>query len=540
MVTPGEREPTVCLEPTAAGKTDVGRKRDHNEDQVLVCDDHGLFAVADGMGGHDAGDVASAITAESLLGYFAAPPPEAEPLEGFDDHPGGARRLASSILHANRQVYGKSGRSANQGGMGSTVVAIYVSREEQKVHIGHVGDSRCYRFRDGTLEQLTLDHSMINEALKLNPDLSEDILKQLPSNVVTRALGTKESVEPDLRTEPMVAGDLYLLCSDGLTGEVSDEELQFALDGQDDIEDTCELLVAMANEAGGRDNVSALLVRIDGPDGPVAQAAPFDEPLLLDEDDDLPPPPPPRDEMPTVDHTGVAMDEDGESLPPPLPTAEPLAAQAEAPGEDEDDLPPPPPVDVLSVAIEEVGGELEHDEDDLPPPPLADDDGEPLPLTKPSRPPIGRDATRAAAEAALDEAVDLALAEVDFDVADLDLDEAELAEAGLTGERGTGVLMDERSKPSKPSRESVSAMPIVEVGQPEGTQDAPSEPPAIRCAECGHKLTAEELFCGMCGTIVEREEPGPDVAVCDRCGHEILLGTDFCVECGAKHAYGED
>src|SRR5690606_29794854 len=116
--------------------------------------------------------------------------------------------------HSNDEVFARSGRSANQGGMGSTMVAIYACVDEQLVHIAHVGDSRCYRIRDGEIELLTEDHSMINEALRLNPDLSEDILRQLPTNVVTRALGTKESVRPDVRSEVMCEGDIYLLCSD--------------------------------------------------------------------------------------------------------------------------------------------------------------------------------------------------------------------------------------------------------------------------------------------------------------------------------------
>ncbi len=519
MVTMGDREPTVCLQPTAAGKTDVGRKRDHNEDQVLVVDDLGLFAVADGMGGHDAGDVASAITAESLKDYFASALDGGELPEAFEDLPAGAQRLASSILHANRQVYGKSGRSANQGGMGSTVVAVYVSQEEQQIHIGHVGDSRCYRLRGDTFEQLTLDHSMINEALKLNPDLSEDILKQLPTNVVTRALGTKESVEPDICSEPLVAGDLYLLCSDGLTGEVSDEELHFALEDQNDINDTCELLVAMANEAGGRDNITALLVRIDGPE---EQAAPLDEadvPIIIDEDEDeLPPPPPPSDELPVaVEHVTVEIEEDEEELPPP--------PEDEAAAEDG-----------LGWADEEA------DEEELPPPPAAEDEAEAeaLPLTKPSRPPLDRDAARAAAEAALDEAVDQALAEVDFDVADLDLGDDAVAEAALTGTQGRGVLVVEAPTGEEADDEPVSAMPIVEVGRSAEALEDSLEPDALICPECGHQLLPEERFCGMCGTLTAHEEPEDDVALCDLCGHEILLGTSFCVECGAKHDYGDD
>jgi len=252
------------LLPVGAGTTDVGRRRDHNEDQILISPEIGVFAVADGMGGHQAGDVASAIAAASLEEFFWSDGEINPSIEGIDGLPHGARQLMAAIHHCNEEVFSHSGRSANQGGMGSTVVAIHCSTEEQAVHICHVGDSRCYRLREGELELLTEDHSMINEALRLNPDLSEDILKQLPSNVVTRALGTKESVRPDISTEALVEGDIYLLCSDGLTGEVEDDDLLAAmLEAGDDPQRCSEMLVAMANEAGGRDNVSAVIVRIE-------------------------------------------------------------------------------------------------------------------------------------------------------------------------------------------------------------------------------------------------------------------------------------
>jgi PPM family protein phosphatase len=251
------------LLPLAAGKTDVGRRRDHNEDQILIADELGVYAVADGMGGHQAGDVASAVTAAALEEFFwseAGVDPSIANIEGL---PEGARRLVAGVHHCNDEVFSRSGRSANQGGMGSTIVAIYVSPDEGLVHIAHVGDSRCYRVRGSEIELLTEDHSMINEALRLNPDLSEDILRQLPTNVVTRALGTKESVRPDVRSEPMCEGDVYLLCSDGLSGEMTDEEmLAVVFEAGDNLEQASELLVAMANEAGGRDNISALVVRI--------------------------------------------------------------------------------------------------------------------------------------------------------------------------------------------------------------------------------------------------------------------------------------
>ena len=275
-----EVAPQQTLFALAGGKTDVGRKRDHNEDQVLINEELGLYAVADGMGGHQAGDVASSIAAASLEEFFWNTAGGVE-IDGLDELHEGARRLVAAIHHCNHQVFGRSGRSANQGGMGSTVVAIHVDPHEPLIHIAHVGDSRCYRIRGGKIEQLTRDHSMINEALRLNPDLSEEILKQLPSNVVTRALGTKEDVQPDVATEKILAGDTFLLCSDGLSGEVSDEDMLFGVLESDTVTDAAELLVAMANEAGGRDNISAVVVQIT--DG---EAAASGDALIVVDDDD--------------------------------------------------------------------------------------------------------------------------------------------------------------------------------------------------------------------------------------------------------------
>ncbi len=277
---PQSVQPTLL--PVGAGTTDVGRRRDHNEDQILISPEIGVFAVADGMGGHQAGDVASAIAAASLEEFFWSDGEINPNIEGIDGLPQGARQLMAAIHHCNEEVFSHSGRSANQGGMGSTVVAIYCSPEEQSVHICHVGDSRCYRLRAGELELLTEDHSMINEALRLNPDLSEDILKQLPSNVVTRALGTKESVRPDVSTEPMVEGDIYMLCSDGLTGEVEDDDILAAmLEAGDDPQRCSEMLVSMANEAGGRDNVSAVIVRIEDAENVVPVSGPDGQNLVV-------------------------------------------------------------------------------------------------------------------------------------------------------------------------------------------------------------------------------------------------------------------
>jgi protein phosphatase len=147
--------------------------------------------------------------------------------------------------------------------MGSTLVAAFVDREARVVHIGHVGDSRCYRLRGDAIELLTRDHSLVNDALDLKPDLTEDELARLPKNIITRALGMKDGVKVDVRSEVLQPGDVYLLCSDGLSGMVSDEQMVEALSITEDLKEACELLIAMANDAGGTDNISAVAVRIE-------------------------------------------------------------------------------------------------------------------------------------------------------------------------------------------------------------------------------------------------------------------------------------
>ncbi|WP_438020845.1 Stp1/IreP family PP2C-type Ser/Thr phosphatase [Sorangium sp. So ce315] len=245
--------------------TDVGRQRKHNEDNVLVKSELGLFVVADGMGGHNAGNVASALATRSLDNFFEATRtgvlPGPVPVDEQDLDPG-ARRVLAAIRKANHDVYVISNTYSQHQGMGSTVVAAYVSCETEQIHVGHVGDSRCYRIRQGEIEQLTKDHSLINDALALKPDLSQDELARLPKNIITRALGMKDAVKVDLRSERIQPGDVFLLCSDGLSGMVSEQQILDVFDITQDPREACELLIAMANEAGGTDNISALIIRI--------------------------------------------------------------------------------------------------------------------------------------------------------------------------------------------------------------------------------------------------------------------------------------
>jgi serine/threonine protein phosphatase PrpC len=258
----------------AAAVTDVGRQRKHNEDNVLLRAELDLFAVADGMGGHNAGDVASKLAAISLRNFFeavqAGDVPALSLPPGYEGLTVDAQRLAAAIRKANRDVFEISSTQRQHQGMGSTLVACHLARDAGTMHIGHVGDSRCYRLRNGTLEQLTRDHSLVNDALAMKPDLTPEELARLPKNIITRALGMRDEVKVDIRSETVASGDLYLLCSDGLSGLVSEpvmaETMASVHSAGIGLRDVCERLIILANEAGGNDNISALLIRIDADD----------------------------------------------------------------------------------------------------------------------------------------------------------------------------------------------------------------------------------------------------------------------------------
>lgn len=252
----------------AAATTDVGRCRHHNEDTFLLRPELGVFAVADGMGGHDSGDVASAMVASSIAGFFERGPevPIEDALREPEDAglPIEARRLLAAVRKANRDVHHASGRRANQRGMGSTVVALHLAANRDRAFIGHVGDSRCYRIRQGSIELLTEDHSLVNEARALDPSLTEEDLARLPTNVITRALGLEPDVRVDLRVVEVRPRDVFLLCSDGLSGLVTALEMIEAVRLADDLDEASELLVALANEGGGYDNITALVLEPRG------------------------------------------------------------------------------------------------------------------------------------------------------------------------------------------------------------------------------------------------------------------------------------
>ena len=253
----------------AAGLSDVGLQREHNEDSYVVLKEYDLFVVADGMGGHRAGDVASKLATETISEFFKSTANDdvTWPFHFDTNLSEEENRLLTGIRVANRQIFERSTRSREYHGMGTTVVGCMFSPRKQRMYIGHVGDSRCYRVRAGRIQLLTRDHSLINDYLLAMPDLTEEQRSELPKNVITRALGMQDQVVVDLQHDEPRNGDVYILCSDGLSGMVEDNEIEKIVADNEDIRDACTKLIARANEHGGEDNVTAVLIKIEVEDG---------------------------------------------------------------------------------------------------------------------------------------------------------------------------------------------------------------------------------------------------------------------------------
>jgi protein phosphatase len=248
-----------------AGMTDVGLQRDHNEDNLLVMPEYHVVAVADGMGGHRSGDVASQLAVSTLQDFFAMtvgrdgtwPFPADPNLTDEENY------VVTGLRLANRRIFDRSLKTMADFGMGTTVVAALFAKDAARVTIGHVGDSRCYRIRGDEILQLTRDHSLVSDAAYMAPWMSEEEVRQLPPNVITRALGIREDVLVDLVTDETRAGDVYLLCSDGLTGLVSDDQIQEVVASIEDLETACGALIERANFFGGSDNITVVLARVE-------------------------------------------------------------------------------------------------------------------------------------------------------------------------------------------------------------------------------------------------------------------------------------
>jgi protein phosphatase len=264
-----------------AGQTDVGLLRDRNEDSYLVFPEFRFAAVADGMGGHLSGDIASSLAVSTLQEFYrnTVGPDRTWPFPYDNDLTEEENCVVVGVRLANQHVFSRARRSQNETGMGTTIVAVMFTSDCKRVIVGHVGDSRCYRVRDGHITPLTTDHSLVSEVTEIAPWLSEDEVNQLPSNVITRALGMAPDVVVDLLTTDTRGGDFYLLCSDGLNGMLRDEEILGVIDEHgEDLQGICGDLISRAYAAGGNDNTTVVVVRVnDEPDGDDDEADTQDE-----------------------------------------------------------------------------------------------------------------------------------------------------------------------------------------------------------------------------------------------------------------------
>jgi PPM family protein phosphatase len=226
--------------------TDTGLQRRANEDAFFARAP--LFVVADGMGGAQAGEVASATAIEVLAA-------------GLGDGESVEQQLSAAVQQANAQIHALSVADDERAGMGTTITAAYVG--ENNVTLVHVGDSRCYRWRDGTLERLTDDHSLVEEMVRQGQLTPEQALEHPQRSIITRALGPESVVEPDGQTISARDGDLLLLCSDGLSTMISDDQIAVEMARDRPLKATARGLIAAANEAGGRDNITVVLLRLE-------------------------------------------------------------------------------------------------------------------------------------------------------------------------------------------------------------------------------------------------------------------------------------
>jgi len=238
------------MELRAAAATDVGRRRRNNEDAFAVAREHGLFLVADGMGGHTAGQVASETAAREVLAAI---------LESAANGTSPSERLRAAVTASNDAIFQMAKRKPELSGMGTTLVTLLSVGD--RAALAHVGDSRAYLVRRGRIRQLTDDHSLVGE-LQRRGELTADAAQRHPHrHVLTRALGVRRGVEPDLAELSLAPGDVFVLCTDGLTTHVKDEEIAERVESENDEQIAAKALVDLANERGGEDNVTVVVVR---------------------------------------------------------------------------------------------------------------------------------------------------------------------------------------------------------------------------------------------------------------------------------------
>lgn len=258
-------------------QTDIGRIRENNEDSFQLAPELNLFVLCDGMGGQASGEVASRLAAETIIAHVSEAsthsglPLVGQPLDGISK---GGNRLASAIQAANAALLKSAAENPNRHGMGATVVALQFVGE--RMILAHVGDSRAYRLRSGELEQLTRDHSFVAEQVRRGIMTAQEADRSRLQNVLLRALGAEPQVDVDVSEELALDGDTILLCSDGLTRELTDAQLATALnealEENEGAQDIADRLVGLANRSGGGDNITAVVVRrAPKPTGPFAR-----------------------------------------------------------------------------------------------------------------------------------------------------------------------------------------------------------------------------------------------------------------------------
>jgi PPM family protein phosphatase len=246
------------------GATDVGRVRSNNEDCFRLVQPLNLFVLSDGMGGEAHGEIASALAVETVVKYCmetdsnASAPLYGNPPAGLSAQ---TKRLLSAVHLANRNIYKSAQDHPEQAGMGATLTALWISGDA--LSIAHVGDSRAYLLRNGTLQQLTNDHSLVAEQVRRGIISASEAEQSEMQSVLLRALGTQAEVEVDAEEQALFPRDLLLLCSDGLTRMVTDPEIAGTLQAETDPQKAAERLIALANETGGVDNISVIVIRLE-------------------------------------------------------------------------------------------------------------------------------------------------------------------------------------------------------------------------------------------------------------------------------------
>ncbi|HYA97346.1 MAG TPA: Stp1/IreP family PP2C-type Ser/Thr phosphatase [Methylomirabilota bacterium] len=249
---------------SSGGSTDVGRVRSNNEDSYRIVEPLNLFVLSDGMGGEAHGEVASAIAVDTIADHCLEAaadhdaPFHGQPLVGWSDH---TKRLASAVYLANQKIFAAADRSEERHGMGATLTAVWIGGN--RMSLAHVGDSRAYLLRSGNLQQLTTDHSLVAEQVRRGILSAAEAERSDMQNVLLRALGTQEEVEFETDEHQLIPNDALVICSDGLTRMVTEPEIAGTLQAETDPQKAAEQLVNLANENGGADNITVIVVRLE-------------------------------------------------------------------------------------------------------------------------------------------------------------------------------------------------------------------------------------------------------------------------------------